>query len=353
MATRVLKPRLEREDEAPATGGARPGPGFVAKVIILAAVAAAALAVWRASDVLLMAFGGLLLAVTLSALADLLARRTPLGRRFALPVAVLAILVALGLVAWAVGGTLAGQFNELLQQLPAALAKLRDWLAAAGVGRTVLDSFGSVDSTESALKLLGAAMSTLGAAANVLLVLVLGIYLAADPGLYRRGFLRLVPSRHRSQAAAALDEASAALRKWLGGQLVAMAVVGVLTGIGLLALDVPLAFSLATIAALLEFIPFIGPIVAAIPAVLIAFSRDPATALYVALLYFAIQQLEGYLLTPLVQRWAVALPPALGALSVVVFGVLFGVPGVLFAVPLTVVAIVLVRELVLEREPAR
>jgi predicted PurR-regulated permease PerM len=353
MATRVLRPRLGREDEAPAPAFDRPDPGFVARVIIVAVAAAAALALWRVSDVLLMAFGGLLLAVTLSALADLLARRTPLGRRFALPVAVLAILTALGLVAWAVGGTLASQFDELLRQLPAALAKLRDWLAAAGIERTVLDSFGSVDSTESTLKLLGAAMTTLGAAANALLVLVLGIYLAADPGLYRRGFLRLVPSRHRPRAAAALDEASAALRKWLGGQLVAMAVVGVLTGIGLLVLDVPLAFSLATIAALLEFIPFIGPILAAIPAVLIAFTHDPATALYVALLYLAIQQLEGYLLTPLVQRWAVALPPALGALSVVVFGVLFGVPGLLFAVPLTVVAIVLVRELVLEREPAR
>jgi predicted PurR-regulated permease PerM len=352
MATRVLKPRLEREDEAPAATVDRPGPGFVARVVIVAAAAAVALAVWRASDVLLMAFGGLLLAVTLSALADLLAR-TPLGRRFALPVAVLAIVAALGLLVWSVGGTLASQFNELLRQLPAALAKLRDWLAAAGIGRAVLDSFGSVDSTESALKLLGAAISTLGAAANLLLVLVLGIYLAADPGLYRRGFLRLVPSRHRSQAAAALDEASSALRKWLGGQLVAMAAVGVLTGIGLLALDVPLAFSLATIAALLEFIPFIGPIAAAIPAVLIAFAHDPATALYVALLYFAIQQIEGYLLMPLVQRWAVALPPALGALSVVVFGVLFGVPGVLFAVPLTVVAVALVNELVLEREPAR
>jgi predicted PurR-regulated permease PerM len=353
MASRVLKPRLQRADEAPATTVARPGSGFVARVIVVCAAAAAALALWRTSDVLLMAFGGLLLAVTLSALADLLARRTPLGRRLALPVAVLAILTALGLVAWAVGGTLAGQFNELFGQLPGALAKLRDWLAAAGIGRTVLDSIGSVDPTDSALKLLGAAMTTLGAAANVLLMLVLGIYLAADPGLYRRGFLRLVPSRHRSRAAAALDEASAALRKWLAGQLVAMAAVGVLTGIGLLALGVPLALSLATIAALLEFIPFAGPIVAAIPAVLIAFAHDPATALYVALLYFAVQQVEGYLLIPLVQRWAVALPPALGALSVVVLGVLFGLPGVLFAVPLTVVATVLVRELALEHEPAR
>lgn len=351
MATRVLKPRVEREDEAGAAGEGRL-PGFAARVAIAAAIAALALALWRTSDVLLMAFGGVLLAVLLDAIAGLLARRTPLGRRFALPVAVLAILAALGLLAWSVGGTLATQFNELLRQLPAALAKLREWLAASGLAQTVLDSFGSVDGTESALKLVGAAMTTLAAVANVLLVLVLGIYLAADPGLYRRGLLRLFPAPHRARAAAALDASWSALRKWLGGQLVAMLLVGILTGIGLAALDVPLALSLALIAALLEFVPFIGPIAAAIPAVLIAFTRDPATALYVALLYLAIQQLEGYLLIPLVQRWAVALPPALGALSVVAFGVLFGLPGVLFAVPLTVVLIVLFRELVLDREPA-
>ena len=351
MATRVLKPRVEREDEAGTAGEGRP-PGFAARVVVAAAIVALALALWRASDVLLMAFGGVLLAVLLDAIAGLLGRHTPLGRRLALPVAVLAILAALGLLAWSVGGTLATQFNELLRQLPAALAKLREWLAASGLGQAVLDSFGSVDGTDSALKLVGAAMTTLGAVANVLLVLVLGIYLAADPGLYRRGLLRLFPARHRARAAAALDASSSALRKWLGGQLVAMLLVGILTGIGLAALDVPLALSLATIAALLEFVPFVGPIAAAIPAVLIAFTRDPATALYVALLYLAIQQVEGYLLMPLVQRWAVALPPALGALSVVAFGVLFGLPGVLLAVPLTVVLIVLCRELVLDREAA-
>jgi predicted PurR-regulated permease PerM len=350
VATRVLKPRLERESAAGGATTERPRPGFVARVAVVAAFVALGVGLWKVADVLLMAFGGVLLAVTLSATADLLARRTPLGRRFALPVAVLAILLVLGALAWSVGGTLASQLDELARRLPGGLAKLRDFLAATELGRTVLDSFGSVDGTESVFKLLGAAMTTLGAVANVLLVLVLGIYLAADPGLYRRGFLRLVPADHRSRAAGAIDATSAALRNWLGGQLVAMVAVGLLTWIGLAALGVPLALSLAAIAALLEFVPFIGPIAAAIPAVLVAFTQDSTTALYVALLYLVIQQIEGYVLMPLVQRWAVAMPPALAALMVVVFGVLFGVPGVLFAVPLTVVLMVLVRELLLERE---
>lgn len=349
MATRSLKPP-PAEASTGAAREARAERGFLARLVIVAAVAAVALAIWKVADVLLMAFGGALLAVALRAVADLLVRHTPLRPPLALPAAVASILLVLGALAWWIGDTLASQFDQLVRQLPTALAALRDWLAKTGLGRAALGSLGTLDAASLA-KLLGAALMTLGAVANALLLLVLGIYLAADPELYRRGFLRLLPARLRPDASAALSSAAAALRNWLGGQLVAMLVVGLLTGAGLVLLDVPLALSLATIAALLEFIPFFGPIIAAIPAILIAFTHEPATALYVALLYLGIQHLEGYVLMPLVQRWAVALPPALGALSVVLFGVLFGVPGVLFGVPLTIVGMVLARELVLEREP--
>ena len=321
---------------------------FVHRVLVVALVAAIALALWKAADVLLVAFGGILLAIALRAFADLLARWTPLRKRHALTVAVLLILLVLGLLAWAVGGILANQFDQLAQQLPAAFTKLREWLGRTELGRAALGSIGSVDGVESAAKLVGVALGTLNAVANLLLLLVVGIYLAVDPGLYFRGTLHLLPGAVRPRASAALSSAEITLRKWLGGQLVAMLVVGALTFVGLAALGVPLALSLATIAGLLEFVPFVGPILAAIPALLIAFSVDPATALSVAILYFAIQQVEGYVLMPLVQRWAVALPPALGALSVVVFAVLFGLPGVFFAVPLTIVAMVLVRELYLD-----
>jgi predicted PurR-regulated permease PerM len=132
-----------------------------------------------------------------------------------------------------------------------------------------------------------------------------------------------------------------------------MGAVGVFTYFGLLAIDVPFALSLATIAALLEFIPFVGPILSVVPALLIAFTEGPTTAVYVALLYLGVQQLEGSVLMPLVQRWAVALPPALGVLAVVIFGVLLGLPGAVFAVPMMVVTLALVRELYLEGRPSR
>ena len=346
-AARSPGARVQVADAGP-TRDAKLTPGFTARVLVVALVVAAALALWRASDIVLVAFGGVLLAVALRTLADLLTRYTPLPRPLALPVVVVAILVAIGVLVWTIGDTLASQFNELTRQLPQALEGLRGWLSRTAPGRSLLGSLWQAGSVESMTKLLGVAIGTLGALANVLLLVVLGIYLAADPGAYRRGFLRLLPARMRTNVDAALGGSARALRNWLGGQLVAMAAVGVMTGVGLALLGVPLALSLATIAALLEFIPLLGPIIAAIPAILIAFTVDPMTALYVLLLYVGVQQLEGYVLMPLVQRWAVELPPALGVLSVVVLGVLFGVPGALFAVPLTIVAIVLVRELYLD-----
>jgi predicted PurR-regulated permease PerM len=128
-----------------------------------------------------------------------------------------------------------------------------------------------------------------------------------------------------------------------------MGIVAAATFAGLWLLDVPYALSLAFVAGVLEFVPFLGPILAAVPAIVVAFTIGPDSAMAVALLYLGIQQVEGNLLMPLIQRWAVALPPALGILAVVVFGLLFGTLGVLFATPLMVVVVVLMRKLYVER----
>lgn len=127
-----------------------------------------------------------------------------------------------------------------------------------------------------------------------------------------------------------------------------MIFVGLATGIGFALLGVPLALSLGLIAALLDFVPFFGPIVAGVLAVLFAFTEGPQTALYVAILMLAVQQVEGNLLMPLVQRWAVQLPAMLGLIAVVIFAGWFGIPGIVFATPLMVVLMVLVRKLYVE-----
>jgi predicted PurR-regulated permease PerM len=127
-----------------------------------------------------------------------------------------------------------------------------------------------------------------------------------------------------------------------------MAVVGVLTAIGLWVAGVPLAFVLGLIAALLSFVPYIGPLAAVIPAALVALAEDPTKVIYVFALYGAVQLLESYLITPLIQERAVSIPPAVLIAAQVIMGVLAGAAGVLMATPLAVVLIVLVQMLYLE-----
>ena len=139
-------------------------------------------------------------------------------------------------------------------------------------------------------------------------------------------------------------ESGKALRLWLRGQLIAMVVVGLLTGSGLWALGMPSALTLGLMAGVLEFIPFAGPILSAVPAVLLALAVSPDLALWVLLLYFAVQQFEG---SPelRVQQYAVDLPGVVLLFSLLAFGALFGTLGVILAAPLTVVTYVLIKRL--------
>jgi predicted PurR-regulated permease PerM len=166
--------------------------------------------------------------------------------------------------------------------------------------------------------------------------------------LYRNGALRLLPPVRRPQVGRALDDAGRALRKWLVAQIIVMIAVGLMSGVGLAMLGVPLALSLGLLAGLLEFIPVVGPIVSAIPGVLLAFAKGPETALYVVILYVVVQQIESNILTPLIQRWAVELPPVIALLSIVACGLLFGVMGVIFATPMAVVIMAMVQHLYVE-----
>jgi len=320
---------------------------FTYRVLIAVAIVALALLLWRLSQVVMLAFGGLLLASVLRAISDPLDRITPLSGRTSLLVAVVVLAAFLAGAGLLIGGQVMQQTEQLARTLPGAIEGVRTWLQAHPWGQWAIEmSRQGVESAQGAFSGFARfATSTFGALANALLIVFLGLYLAADPALYRRGLLKLIPERARERTGVALDQAAVALKRWLLGQFIAMVAVGAVTGIGLYLIGVPQALSLALIAGLLEFIPFVGPIVAAIPALLVAFTEGGMTPLYVALLYLGVQQIEGYLLMPMVQKWAVSLPPALTILGVVVSGLLFGVLGVLFATPLIVVVMVLVQRL--------
>jgi predicted PurR-regulated permease PerM len=320
---------------------------YTYRVLIAVGVVALAILAWQLAEVLMLIFGGVVLATALRALSDPLDRYTPLTGRASLAVVVVALLAMLVGAFWLVGEQLAVQVRQLSEVLPGGASDVREWLQRWPLGQWLVEvsQRGMALAQGSVTGIARFASTTFGIVANIVLILFLGLYLAADPALYRRGLLHLVPPSGRQRAAGALQASGTALKQWLLGQLLAMVIVGLITGIGLWALDVPLALSLGLIAGLLEFIPFIGPILAAVPALLVAFTQDGWTPLYVALLYLGIQQLEGNVLMPVIQKWAVELAPALGLLGVVIFGLLFGVLGVLFATPLMVVVMVFVQKL--------
>lgn len=301
---------------------------------------------WYLSAVLLMLFGAVIVAVVLHAIAAPLERHLNFKPRPAVAAAVVLALLALSLVGWLIGDRLTVQFEDLRERLPTALAALVDWARGHPIGLALLElwdsaSVGDVPWTRVAY----AATQTLNAVGTVLLMALVGIYLAIDPHLYRAGVVRLVPPRHRERINDALLASGHALSRWLMAQSFSMLFVGITTAVGLALLEVPLALTLGVIAGLLAFVPFFGAIAAGVLAVLMAFTQGPTQALYVGLLSLAIQQVEGNVIMPLVERWAVSLAPALAIMAAVIFGVLFGLPGLVLSTPLMVVTMVLVQKL--------
>ena len=190
--------------------------------------------------------------------------------------------------------------------------------------------------------------TTLGILGDLLVLAFLTLYLAADPKTYVRGLLTLVPPRHKDRAAAVVAAVGYHLRWWLVGRLAAMLIVGFVVGVGLRAVGVPQFLALALLAAAVNCVPYLGPIAAAVPGVLLALAQGPATAAGALGVYLAAQSIDNYLVTPLVQQRTVNMPPVLSILAVVLAGALFGVLGLIAAAPLAVVAMVAVKMLYVE-----
>jgi len=325
----------------------KPSPDpFTRRVIIAVALASLAFVLWQLRNVLPVLFAAILLATGLRALADAVSGATSMPARAALAVVITALLAVIVLAFWLVGAQIAGQMAGLWQALPQALRAANAWLANTPFAPLLAGTWEWIkEGGIPWLRVAGAAGVASNAFFYAIMILALGLYLAGNPKTYFAGALRLVPPAYRAQVGVAMSDAGHALRRWLLGQIIAMATIGVMTTVGLYLLRIPLALSLGLIAAITEFVPFFGPIGFGIFAVLFAFTQSPADALYVGLLVFAIQQIEGNVLQPLVQRWAVALPPALGVLSVVVFALLFGALGAILATPLMTVVVIVVERL--------
>lgn len=323
-----------------------PGPPYglrvyTARVLVFLLLASLLYLLWTLRELVILVFGGVLAAVVFDLIAEPFQRWLRVPRWAALLLAVLLVIALFAGAAVLFGGEIARQATAIRSDLPQALQSLRRWLEPLGLE----EALGGSGGQGLVGRIASFAMSVGSGLADVLLAVVAGVYFAAQPKLYRRGLLKLVPQDSRGKVGDALEDSGVALRRWLMGQLLAMLIVGVLTGVGLWLLGVPAALTLGLIAALFDFVPTFGPIVAAIPGVLIAFLQSPELALWTVGLYLLIQQLEGNLITPLVQQRAIDLPPALLLFALVAGGLVFGLAGVLLAAPLTVVLLVIVKRL--------
>ena len=343
---------------------------------------------WFANALFLTAFVGVLFGLAVSSGVDHLTRwRIPRGLGAALVVlSFLGLLVGFG--AW-MAPTIRTQSVELRKRLPESVDRLEAWMSrhntglmgsilnpataparrdstratTAGASSTSSDAPStSSDSTnrsplrERLSRQVGGATrylfpflsSTLEVLGGVLLIIFLAVYIGADPQMYHRGLMQLFPPRSRSRAGQVFSAMATVLRRWLVTQLIAMVVIGTLSTLVLLALRVQAAFALGILAGLFEFIPTVGPILSAVPAVAMGFLDSPEKALYVGIAFWAIQFAENHLLIPLLMKGGVDAPPALTILSQALMALLFGFVGLLCAVPILTAVMVAVKMLYVE-----
>jgi predicted PurR-regulated permease PerM len=327
-------------------GWRTPDQKSIAKLVFLTALVATGLLIWQLPLVFIIAFGAIIVATILGIAADLTERFTPLRGGWAKAFSWLLIAIFIVAFIYLLGTQIAEQFRNLITAMPRMVREAGDLLGIPDLQSVLRERLAAFTRQEGLFA--GVANITTGVVAVAsLLVLVLfaGIFLALDPQGYRRGVLQLIPDDYYRRAEIALDTAARALRLWLVGTLLAMFVVAIVTTAALYAIGLPSALALGIIAGVLEFIPFLGPILSVVPAILVALPEGYTMVVWVAVIYLAIQQIEGNVLVPLIQHRTADLPPVVGILSIVAATLLFGLPGVLLAVPLALVAIVLVKQL--------
>ena len=300
--------------------------------------------VWFEFKLLLLAFAGLLLSIVLHACAAWIADHTrlkPFPAYLATLFAITGIVAAIFLV---LAPRVLTQLSEAATVIPHSIQETKAYLLRQPWGPPTLRLVHRAMQGNS-IQITTWARDTFEGLIDLVIIVVIGFFGALNPRGYREGLLSLVPIRHRNRARELSDQAIFTLRSWLLGQLIPMAVLGIASIVGLWALGVPLAFTVGLLTGVLIFIPYVGSVSSGIVAILLALQQSTHTALWVLALYCVFHLMEGYILTPMVQKRAVRLPPVLTVLSQVCLWNIAGVLGVAVAAPLAAVGLVLVKEL--------
>jgi predicted PurR-regulated permease PerM len=312
---------------------------------------------WIAHAIFIVTFLGVLLGLAVSRAVDFL-EKIHLKRGIAAPLVILVGLGALIGVGALMAPSMLNQTRQLSSELPKLVDQADRWLQQTPAKALVqqppqqhpqqqqqqqqggLKAQLGKELRRSLQFLFPIVSSIFGAVGGFVLVIFIAMYVAAQPGLYREGILHLIPHSRRDRAEEYVDTLGTTLRQWLLARLIAMVLIGVITGGALALLKVKGAAALGLLAGLLEFVPFFGPIASAVPAIGIALLDSPQKALYVVILYLIVQQLEGNVITPLLLEKRLDIPPILTVVAVAALGVVFGVIGMLIAEPLLAAVLV-------------
>ena len=295
--------------------------------------------------VLLLIFAGILFGVFLSGIGRWVSARTSIPYLAAYTITIVVLVAAFSALLYYAGSHIAEQTERLSHELRSAgnqmIDRLEqyDWMPT----RERLSSMAANGGRRLLPQVSNAVQAFTSGLTAALVVFFVGAYVAFDPRLYADGLLKLFPQDCKQSAKEVLIQLRTALGRWIVGRLISMSLIGITTAIALTLLSVPLAIPLGVLAALLTFIPNVGPILAAVPQAMLALNVGVETVLWVLLFNVTLQGVESYLITPVVQRYVVTLPPALTIAVQLLFGVTIGVVGVMMAAPLTVSAMVTVQ----------
>lgn len=324
---------------------------FTQRCILVISLVIAVLLIAFGIDFFFMLFASVVSAVLLISIAVKIKSWLKIKYGLALTISVLLIVIITAGTGFLIYPSLNEQAAQMQEDIPQSINRLREHLSQTSWGKDLLKNIKDPDSivkgnkkdiVNSATAIFSATISSV---ANIFVVLVIALFFAADPHLYKKGFLYLIPDRAVRKADELIHKCYETLANWLKGKFLSMGVVGVLTYIGLIVLDFPIPLVLSLIAMVLTFIPNIGPIIAMVPAMLIGLVKGPEQALYAAVLYMIVQTLESYLITPYINKKAVDLPPALTLAWQVFLGIFLGGLGLFMATPLLAIIFVLVNDL--------
>jgi predicted PurR-regulated permease PerM len=320
------------------------GHWFRRTLAVMAAIALA-LAAWQLQQLVLILFAAALIGLMLSDFTVLLQRWLRLPFALALAAAILIPLVVLAVVFGLFGSVMVEQFILLAERFPPALKNLQDYARTTPIGREVLLQMnGLAPSMAQVAGIVQGALANVGSAiTGFAVVMVAGLYLAAQPRLYVDGLVALLPPTVQPRAVESLQVVRDAITAWLKGQAIGMAFVAVGTSLGLWLVGLPSPLAIGLVAGLCEFVPYLGVVLVSVPAVILGFGQGVETGIFTMIALVVVQQLQGNVVTPLAQSKFGDLPPVLTIFSLIAAATLLGPLGVVLAVPFTVVGMALLK----------